>query len=552
MKKYKYMLNSILVLVLLVLLIMPSPVAALTQPAYTITDLGTLRSDGTGSSSALGINEGGVVVGVADTSDGYRRAFLRESGKGMVDLMLQGVTLGGDNSIGWALSNDYQTNSRYIAGEASTPANPASSSHAFVLGPHGIIDLNGLGAFSGGQNGNAAGVNSNGQVAGKSQIQSGVFHAFKYDQLAGGMVDLGTLGGPTSRANGINSQGEVVGAADKPGGASWGVCWSPQRGTVQISFTNSRQAEAFAINDKSVVAGTVWNLSKQKWGFIYDLGSQKTTVLSRLAGATLAEALAINNNGDIVGTSGKNVAVERAVIWQNGKIADLNTLIPKNSGWVLQVASGINDAGQVVGTGMYNGNPRAFLLQPFSPATGTGYQLSVQPASSWTLDAGEINSPCTPPNPYETKFSNATTPGGPGVARFCASDTLNCCTCTRRSKSFPLPAVLNTSTSRLRGYFVAQRGSNDVYSVGSMRVDLYLNGSLVAKRLYASENRPNNNCAGTSELPETLLPPPLFNIDLSTIAPGAQFNEVIIRLNGYACGTATNEIYVAELEILTQ
>lgn len=40
---------------------------------------------------------------------------------------------------------------------------------------------------------------------------------------------------------------------------------------------------------------------------------------------------------------------------------DLNTLI-SGSGWVLERVWGINDVGQMVGTGTYNGQPRAFLL----------------------------------------------------------------------------------------------------------------------------------------------------------------------------------------------
>jgi hypothetical protein len=43
---------------------------------------------------------------------------------------------------------------------------------------------------------------------------------------------------------------------------------------------------------------------------------------------------------------------------------DLNTLIPKNSPWYLQNAESINDAGEIVGTGLINGEPHAFLATP--------------------------------------------------------------------------------------------------------------------------------------------------------------------------------------------
>jgi len=552
MKRKDYSLKGILTLAALVLL---WPASHAAQAEYTVTDLGTLRADGSGNSSAYAINAAGAVAGVADTSEGSRRTFLWESGTGMIDLGTRGVTFGGDKSTTLAINGgDPLSNSGYIAGEASTPLSPGGTSHAFVFGPHGITDLNGLGPFHGGQNSRATGVNSSGQVAGMSEVESGVFHAFRYDANASGMEDLGTLGGPTSRANGINDLGEIVGAADLAGGATHGVCWSPFKGTVQIFLRNGQYAEAFAINDYSVVVGSGSGSTKgSKNAFISDLAANKTTVLSSLPGATVTQALAINNFDQVVGTSGNSSnGSERAVMWQAGAITDLNTLLPASSGWVLHVATGINDAGQIIGTGSHNGNLRAFLLTPQGPQKLVGYNLQVQPTKSWTLDAGEINPPCKPANPFEKKFVAVLTPGGKGVERECAARGVSCCTCTRRSKSFPLHTVLNTSNSHIRGYFVTRRGAKDPYSLASMRIDLYRKGVEVAKRLYAEENRPNNNCAGSSELPAALLLPPLFNVALSSIAPGIQFDEVRIRLNGYACETGTNYLWLANVQILVQ
>jgi hypothetical protein len=45
---------------------------------------------------------------------------------------------------------------------------------------------------------------------------------------------------------------------------------------------------------------------------------------------------------------------------------DLNALIPRNSGWMLARAHGINDRGQIVGEGLLNGGAAAFLLIPRS------------------------------------------------------------------------------------------------------------------------------------------------------------------------------------------
>jgi probable HAF family extracellular repeat protein len=43
---------------------------------------------------------------------------------------------------------------------------------------------------------------------------------------------------------------------------------------------------------------------------------------------------------------------------------DLNNLIPSGSGWVLQVANGVNDGGQIVGNGTIGGQTHGFLLTP--------------------------------------------------------------------------------------------------------------------------------------------------------------------------------------------
>jgi hypothetical protein len=45
---------------------------------------------------------------------------------------------------------------------------------------------------------------------------------------------------------------------------------------------------------------------------------------------------------------------------------DLNTLIPRNSGWELTSAKSINDAGQIVGNGVINGQNHAFLATPIT------------------------------------------------------------------------------------------------------------------------------------------------------------------------------------------
>jgi probable HAF family extracellular repeat protein len=101
----------------------------------------------------------------------------------------------------------------------------------------------------------------------------------------------------------------------------------------------------------------------------------------------------INAGGQIVGYSsvGTNGPVH-ALMWENGAspALDLNTLLPANSPWVLQFANAINDSGEIVGTGTYGGEARAFALIPLvwapriTSIAGSGNDLQL----SFTSRAG--------------------------------------------------------------------------------------------------------------------------------------------------------------------
>ena len=98
-------------------------------------------------------------------------------------------------------------------------------------------------------------------------------------------------------------------------------------------------------------------------GQIQDLGT---------LGGSNSAALAINAAGQVVGNSttiaevvaGGGTAVQHAFLWDNGVMTDLNSLLPAGSGWFVFGALAINDAGQIVGNGIFKGQERACLLTP--------------------------------------------------------------------------------------------------------------------------------------------------------------------------------------------
>jgi probable HAF family extracellular repeat protein len=59
-------------------------------------------------------------------------------------------------------------------------------------------------------------------------------------------------------------------------------------------------------------------------------GSPGFESLGMLAGTLTSAATGINNGGDVVGSSG-----DRACLFRNGQVIDLNTRIAVKTGWML-------------------------------------------------------------------------------------------------------------------------------------------------------------------------------------------------------------------------
>lgn len=159
-------------------------------------------------------------------------------------------------------------------------------------------------------------INASGHIAGSL---SATQHAFFYNPDAGGPRDIGTLGGPASEAAAINDFDQVVGAsADADGNVHAFFYWGLMHDLGTLGGHNSR---ANSINAARQVVGAAQNPDGDYHAFFYDVDAMTD-------------------------------------------LEDLNDLIPADSGWVLTEATSINDAGQIVGNGFYNGQAGAFLLTP--------------------------------------------------------------------------------------------------------------------------------------------------------------------------------------------
>jgi probable HAF family extracellular repeat protein len=226
-----------------------------------------------------------------------------------------------------------------------------------------------LGTF-GGPLSDAHDVNDAGLVVGSSFDADGEERAFWWD---GTLHDLGTLGGSQSRAYALNGWGDIVGMAAPVTNdrfhAFFGKAGSP---LYDLGTLGGHTSHAYDVNNQRHVCGwsqVGWSPTESR-GFYWADGVMKEI---GTAGGEYSAALAINNRDEIVGMTARADGQYVAFLWQNGRLSDLNSLLPGGTGWTLMRAWDIDENGVIVGEGLFGGQARAFML---APATAT----SVPPA----------------------------------------------------------------------------------------------------------------------------------------------------------------------------
>jgi probable HAF family extracellular repeat protein len=269
-------------------------------------------------------------------------------------------TLGGNNGFATGANNLQQ-----IVGWAEntihdgTCVSPQVLQFEPVLYGPGVGQIQQLPNYPGDPDGAATAINDNGQVVGISGLCDVAVGAFSAEHALlwqnGKVTDLGNLGGKGwNTPMAINSRGDVVGFSDLADDVTNGV------------------------------------LNANFHAFLWTKAAGKMIDIGVLPGDSLSEALDINDQEEIVGVSFPST---HAFIYENGRMTDLNDLIPSGSPLLLLAANGINNRGEITGQACViaeGGCPAgadtpAFLAFPaYSRDGGTG---SWSAAASFTAAA---------------------------------------------------------------------------------------------------------------------------------------------------------------------
>ena len=147
--------------------------------------------------------------------------------------------------------------------------------------------------------------------------------------------------GPGS-ANALNASGSVVGSKPDGNGVPRAYIWTDA--TQQQTDLGIANSWANGVNDGGVVVGSMMTNGVQR-AFRWTSGT--TTDLGTLSGFTGSWATDINTSGQIAGTSTGSSGGARAFRWSGGTMSSLGTLGGSHS-----EGAAINDAGDVVGTSL--------------------------------------------------------------------------------------------------------------------------------------------------------------------------------------------------------
>ncbi len=359
-----------------------------------------LDSLGGTNSRGNSVNNRGWIAGFSRLSGDRNRHATLWHNDSIIDL----GTLGGaekNSSVVWPVKN----NRGFIAGISQTdtpePNGEGWSCSAFFSGPFrvgytclGFIWKDGvmrrLDPLTGGNNSFATGADNQGQVVGWAE--NGVhdtsctngqvlqFRPVVWGPETGQISELPLIEDDSSgAATAMNNRGQVVGISgtcDQAVGrrtAKHAVLWDKGKAINIGNLGAELWITPMAINEQSEIAGFGATSGDDLDGnFLRAFRWTKKDGMTLidplpLTGHVFSQATAINERGQVVGSSCTIDGDCRAFIWEDGVLKNLNDLAPGFDG-VLVNAQDVNDRGEITGRAFdpATGQLRAFVAVPDS------------------------------------------------------------------------------------------------------------------------------------------------------------------------------------------
>ena len=335
------------------------PVRSAPVPQYQIYDIGVIQV-GDKASQGLGVSRAGIAVGRSLANSGSQ-AFTWTLNSGLVGL----PNLAGRS---YSVSNN-ANDSGTVVGTGATTA--FGSGRLPVIWQDGVVSQ--LPLPVGQTLGDANSVNASNVAVGSVNAgsdQRGVI----YD---GGSATIITQTTPDGSyfltAFGINDSGRIVGQGIDPVHAARNVGIAYDIGQSMAfdvgALPGMNGALAFGVSNTGYIVGS--SMFNQGSGMPFIWSDQGGIVgIPLVAGASQGSASAVNSAGWVVGTDSGNFAVP--FLYDGTTSYRLADLIPPNSGWDLSTntfssAQGISEDNVIVGTGVHDGNIRAYAMIPVSP-----------------------------------------------------------------------------------------------------------------------------------------------------------------------------------------
>lgn len=339
-------------------------VLAFAAPTYQITHIGNLPGATGGQVTA--INNNNVVVGYS-TAGSYRTGFRWSQEDGMQDLNrfayegMEAHDINDNNRIvGWLQQGD-ERKGFYMQFQSGLVA----VWHDDPLPGH-------VGSAT-------RGVNNLGHTVGYSVDNAFSEHAAGWVLPYGGFLLPGNGLGGSSVAFRINDASNSVGYTMMDGEKRASLFLNSNQLVDLHTMLPAGATSSIArdINDQGVIVGDYMDPQDHLQSFVFnpELGMLYPV---ETGGFTMSNLNAVSGTGIAVGTI-STAGRTRASRWTLDQgLVNLNDLIDPASGWTLKTAYGVNDAGYIVGVGVYQGIESNFMLTPVpEPATIVGLGLSV-------------------------------------------------------------------------------------------------------------------------------------------------------------------------------